>query len=94
MEHFKILARDQFKNRKRTENEILRFWGISKNYAYAITWQNQLSRAFLGITYYLPYDMCNNHKKKKNVLFNTGGGLLFSREMAVNEALHVIGPAF
>ena len=23
-----------------------------------------------------------------------GGGLLFSREMAVNEAFHVIGPAF
>ena len=31
MGHFKKLARDQFFNRKGTENEILRFWGISKN---------------------------------------------------------------
>ena len=37
MGHFKKLARDQFKNRKETENEILRFWGISKNYENAIT---------------------------------------------------------
>ena len=29
--HLKKLARDHFFNRKRTENEILRFWGISKN---------------------------------------------------------------
>ena len=28
--HFKKLTRDQFKNRKETENEIPRFWGISK----------------------------------------------------------------
>jgi len=35
--HFKKLARDQSKNRKGTENEILRFWGISKNYENAIT---------------------------------------------------------
>ena len=28
---FQKLARDQFQNRKRTENDILRFWGISKN---------------------------------------------------------------
>ena len=28
---FKKLARDRFFNRKGTENEILRFWGISKN---------------------------------------------------------------
>ena len=28
--HFKKLARDQFYNWKWTENEILRFWGISK----------------------------------------------------------------
>jgi len=31
MGHFKKMTRDQFKNRKGTENEILRFWGISKN---------------------------------------------------------------
>ena len=31
MGHFKKLARDQFFNRKGTENEILRLWGISKN---------------------------------------------------------------
>ena len=29
--HFKKLARDLFLNGKGTENEILRFWGISKN---------------------------------------------------------------
>ena len=28
--HFEILARDQFLNSKRTENEIHRFLGISK----------------------------------------------------------------
>ena len=37
MGHFKKLARDQFQNRKGTENDILRFWGISKNYEIAIT---------------------------------------------------------
>ena len=37
MGHFKKLARDQFLNRKGTENEILRFWDISKNYEIAIT---------------------------------------------------------
>ena len=36
--HFKKLARDQLKNRKGTENEIIRFWDISKNYEIAITW--------------------------------------------------------
>ena len=35
--HFRKLARDQFLDRKRTENEILRFWGISKNSENAIT---------------------------------------------------------
>ena len=35
--HFKKLTRDQFKNIKGTENEILRFWGISKKYKNAIT---------------------------------------------------------
>ena len=29
--HFKKLTCDQIKNRKSTENEIRRFWGISKN---------------------------------------------------------------
>ena len=43
---FKKLIRDQFQNRKRTENEILRFWGISKNYEKALTWQNPLSHVF------------------------------------------------
>ena len=36
-EHFKKLARDQFSNRKSTENKIVRFWGISKKYAYGLT---------------------------------------------------------
>ena len=44
-------ARDQFKNRKGTENEIHGFWGISKN-ENAITWQNHLSHAFWCISYY------------------------------------------
>ena len=35
--HFKKLTRDQIKNSERTENEIRRFWGISKNYENAIT---------------------------------------------------------
>ena len=46
MGHFKKLTRDQFKNRKGAEIEILRFWGISKNYEIAITLQNSLSHAF------------------------------------------------
>ena len=37
MGHFKILARDQFLNRKGTENGIIRFLGNSKFYANAIT---------------------------------------------------------
>ena len=36
MGHFKK-ARDQFLNRKGTENEIVRFWDISKNHENAIT---------------------------------------------------------
>ena len=28
--HFGFFARDHFENRKGTENEIIRFWGISK----------------------------------------------------------------
>ena len=35
--HLKKLTRDQINNRKETENEIRRFWGISKNYENAIT---------------------------------------------------------
>ena len=31
--HFKKLARDQFSNRKSTENKIARFWGISNKNA-------------------------------------------------------------
>ena len=37
MGRFKKLTCDQFQNRKGTENEIRRFWGISKNYENAIT---------------------------------------------------------
>ena len=37
MGHFKKLTRDRFENREGTENEILRFWGISKNHENAIT---------------------------------------------------------
>ena len=54
MGHFRKLARDQFLNRKGTENEILRLWGISKNYENSITWKNHLSNAFWGISWYLP----------------------------------------
>ena len=39
----------------KTENEILRFWGISNKWANAITWQNHPSHAFWGISYYSPY---------------------------------------
>ena len=46
---FSKKSRDQFWNRKGTENEILRFWCISKWNANAITWQNHLSNGFLGI---------------------------------------------
>ena len=37
MGHFKKLARDQFSNRKSTENKIVRFWGISNKNAYGLT---------------------------------------------------------
>ena len=30
-------ARDRFENEKRTENEYIRFWGISGKNAYALT---------------------------------------------------------
>ena len=30
------MTRDQFSNCKETENGIIRFWGISKKYVYAI----------------------------------------------------------
>ena len=49
------LAHDRFLNRKGTEYEILQFWGISDNYGNAITWQNHISCAFWGISYYFPY---------------------------------------
>ena len=52
---FSKKSRDQFWNRKGTENEILRFWCISKWNANAITSQNHLSNGFLGISYYFPY---------------------------------------
>ena len=48
-------TRDQFQNRKSTENNVLRFWGISKNYANAITWRNNLSHAVWFIPWYSPY---------------------------------------
>ena len=41
-------------NQKGTENEILRFWGISNKNANANTWQNHLSHGFWGISYYFP----------------------------------------
>ena len=47
---FQKLTCNQFLNEKGTENEIIRFWGISKNYAIDITWQNYLSHAFWGIS--------------------------------------------
>ena len=53
---FKKITRDQFLNTKGTENEVLRFWGISKNHENAITWQNHLSHLFRDISWYLPYE--------------------------------------
>ena len=44
-----------WKTRKGTENWIIRFLGISKFCANAITWQNHLSHAFWGISCYPPY---------------------------------------
>ena len=49
-----LKARDQFLTKKGTENEILRFWGISNKRANANTWQNHLSHGFWGISYYFP----------------------------------------
>ena len=51
----KFLKCPTFLCSKGTENEIRRFWGISKNYENAITWQNPPSRAFWGISWYLVY---------------------------------------
>ena len=56
--NFKILSFDSIcikLNKKGTENEILRFRGISKFYGNAITWQNHLPHAFWGISCFLPY---------------------------------------
>ena len=47
-------------DRKWTENEILRFLGISKNWENVITWQNPLSHAFWGISWYLVYMKMND----------------------------------
>ena len=47
-------ARDRFKNVKRTENEYVRFWGISGKIAYALTCKILPSKAFWGISRYPP----------------------------------------
>ena len=48
--HFGKKARDQFLNEKRTENEYVRFWGISGKIAYALTCKIPPSKAFWGIS--------------------------------------------
>ena len=56
MGHFKKLTRDQLKIRKGTENEILLFWGISKN------WENVILRVYLYI--WSPNDTDKRLQKK------------------------------
>ena len=41
--------------RKRTENEYVRFWGISNKNENATKWQKHFWRDFWGISFYLPY---------------------------------------
>ena len=53
--HFEKKARDRFENEKRTENEYVRFWGISGKIAYALTCKIPPSKAFWGISRYLPH---------------------------------------
>ena len=53
--HFEKKARDRFENEKRTENEYVRFWGISEKKSYALTSKIPPSNAFWGILRYLPY---------------------------------------
>ena len=53
--HFKKRARDENSNKKQRESESVRILGISKKFAYAITWKIYLSHAFPGISEYPPY---------------------------------------
>ena len=53
--HFEKKARDRFENEKRTENEYVRFWGISGKICIALTWKIPPSHAFWGISRYPPY---------------------------------------
>ena len=53
--HFGKKARDHFLNEKRTENENVRFWGISGKIAYALTCKIPPSKTFWGISRYPPY---------------------------------------
>ena len=53
--HFEKKARDRFENEKRTENEYVRFWGISGKIAYALTCKIPPSKAFWGISRYPSY---------------------------------------
>ena len=58
--HFEKKTRDRFENEKRTENEYVRFWGISGKNTYALTWKIPPSNAFWGISRYLPYKSNGN----------------------------------
>ena len=56
-----------------SENGALRFWSISNKWANAITWQNHLSHAFWGISYYSPYHRAKDESFKSynnSVTFN------------------------
>ena len=50
--HFEKKARDRFENEKRTENEYVRFWGISGKNAFAITCKIYPPHTFWGISRY------------------------------------------
>ena len=51
MGHFEKKARDQFKNRKWTENEYLRFWGISGKNAYRMLHTSSRAKYILHIIF-------------------------------------------
>ena len=53
---------------KGTENKIIGFWGISKNFENAITWKNPLSHAFWGISWYPPVFPLNSKISKPKLL--------------------------
>jgi len=54
----------RYSNRKMTEIEILRLWGISEINVNSITWQNPPSQAFCGISWYPLYNQLNQKLSK------------------------------